>query len=317
MFVYRCLPGYSPVIVSESSANSPAAPADTTADASFQDLGLSETMLAALAQAEYLQPTPIQAGLIPACLGRRRRAGPGPHRHRQDGRLRDPDPGTARAASARARAAGPGAGAHARVGRAGARRSGQAGPRPQACTSWPSTAASRSAGRSKSCSAGADVVVGTPGRVLDHMGRGTLDLDDLAIVVLDEADRMLDIGFRPDIEKILRRCPQSRQTLLLERHGAAAGRAAGPAATCAIRSRSIFRPATSSVETIEQFYFTVDPERKFELLDKLLEARGAAAGDHLLPHQARHRQGAARGWPSGSRTSPASTAICRRTPATA
>ena len=55
---------------------------------------------------------------------------------------------------------------------------------------------------------GADVVVGTPGRVLDHMGRGTLKLDDLQIVVLDEADRMLDIGFRPDIEKILRRCPQ-------------------------------------------------------------------------------------------------------------
>src|SRR6185503_19121627 len=62
---------------------------------------------------------------------------------------------------------------------------------------------------------GADIVIGTPGRVLDHLGRGTLRLDDLAIVVLDEADRMLDIGFRPDIEKILRRCPRTRQTLLL------------------------------------------------------------------------------------------------------
>ncbi|HWA97564.1 MAG TPA: DEAD/DEAH box helicase [Pirellulales bacterium] len=62
---------------------------------------------------------------------------------------------------------------------------------------------------------GAEVVVGTPGRVLDHIGRGTLRLDNLKIVVLDEADRMLDIGFRPDIEKILRVCPQSRQTLLL------------------------------------------------------------------------------------------------------
>ncbi len=62
---------------------------------------------------------------------------------------------------------------------------------------------------------GAEVVVGTPGRVLDHLARGTLDLRDLRIVVLDEADRMLDIGFRPDIEKILRRCPQSRQTMLL------------------------------------------------------------------------------------------------------
>ncbi len=52
---------------------------------------------------------------------------------------------------------------------------------------------------------GAEIVIGTPGRVLDHMGRGTLRLDHVTIAVLDEADRMLDIGFRPDIEKILRR----------------------------------------------------------------------------------------------------------------
>ena len=62
---------------------------------------------------------------------------------------------------------------------------------------------------------GADVIVGTPGRVMDHMSRRTLDLSDLEFVVLDEADRMLDIGFRPDIEKILRQCPSDRQTLLL------------------------------------------------------------------------------------------------------
>ena len=57
--------------------------------------------------------------------------------------------------------------------------------------------------------------MGTPGRVLDHIARGTLVLDHLHTVVLDEADRMLDIGFRPDIERILKRCPKSRQTLLL------------------------------------------------------------------------------------------------------
>ena len=62
---------------------------------------------------------------------------------------------------------------------------------------------------------GAAFIVGTPGRVLDLMSRGALVWSDLRVVVLDEADRMLDIGFRPDIEKILRRCPQSRQTLLL------------------------------------------------------------------------------------------------------
>ena len=152
-------------------------------------------------------------------------------------------------------------------------------------------------------SRGAEIVVGTPGRVLDQMGRGTLKLDDLTVVVLDEADRMLDIGFRPDIEKILRRCPHSRQTLLLERHDAAAGRAAGRAATCASRRSLDFSPKDIAVETIEQFYFTVDPERKFELLENAARAREAAAGDRLLPHQARHRQGRCRGWPSDSRTS--------------
>ena len=62
---------------------------------------------------------------------------------------------------------------------------------------------------------GVSIVVGTPGRVLDHLSRGTLQLDAVRYVVLDEADRMLDIGFRPDIERILRRCPLDRQTLLL------------------------------------------------------------------------------------------------------
>src|SRR6202020_2657411 len=62
---------------------------------------------------------------------------------------------------------------------------------------------------------GIDIVVGTPGRVLDHIERRTLYLGDIVHVVLDEADRMLDIGFRPDIERILRKLPEPRQTLLL------------------------------------------------------------------------------------------------------
>ncbi len=117
---------------------------------------------------------------------------------------------------------------------------------------------------------GAEIVVGTPGRVLDHMGRGTLKLDDLRIVVLDEADRMLDIGFRPDIEKILRRCPRSRQTLLLSA-------TVPPPVERLARSymrdpESLnFSPTDISVETIEQFYFTVEPERKFELLEYLVK----------------------------------------------
>ncbi|MEM4633628.1 MAG: DEAD/DEAH box helicase [Candidatus Anstonellaceae archaeon] len=61
---------------------------------------------------------------------------------------------------------------------------------------------------------GADIVVGTPGRILDHISRGTLSLSSIEILVLDEADRMLDMGFIEDIEKILKSTPESRQTLL-------------------------------------------------------------------------------------------------------
>ena len=117
---------------------------------------------------------------------------------------------------------------------------------------------------------GADVIVGTPGRVLDHIGRGSLDLRSIQIVVLDEADRMLDIGFRPDIEKILRRCPKERQTLLLS---ATVAPPVERLARTYMREPEVmdFSPKNVSVDTIEQFYFTVDQERKFDLLVHLLK----------------------------------------------
>ena len=61
---------------------------------------------------------------------------------------------------------------------------------------------------------GTDVVVATPGRALDHLGRGTLDLGGVSMVVLDEADEMLDMGFADDIEEILSVVPERRQTVL-------------------------------------------------------------------------------------------------------
>jgi ATP-independent RNA helicase DbpA len=61
---------------------------------------------------------------------------------------------------------------------------------------------------------GAHIVVGTPGRILDHVERGSMQLDALNTLVLDEADRMLDMGFFDDIAKVARRCPKARQTLL-------------------------------------------------------------------------------------------------------
>ena len=60
---------------------------------------------------------------------------------------------------------------------------------------------------------GVQIVIGTPGRLIDHLERGTLRLDELKVVILDEADRMLDMGFREDIEKILEATPEDRQSV--------------------------------------------------------------------------------------------------------
>ena len=117
---------------------------------------------------------------------------------------------------------------------------------------------------------GSDIIVGTPGRILDHLNRRTLSLSSLQTVVLDEADRMLDIGFRPDIEKILRQCPQSRQTLLLS--------ATLPPPVKRLAERYMrepamldFSPTDIASQTIEQFYFPVFQEEKYTLLQSLLQ----------------------------------------------
>jgi len=116
---------------------------------------------------------------------------------------------------------------------------------------------------------GVHIVVGTPGRVIDLINRGVLQLDQITIAVLDEADRMLDIGFRPDIEKILRRCPDDRQTLLLS--------ATMPEAVERLAKRYMHDPQrvdlsgdSISVEAIKQYSVTVDGDRKFGLLVRLL-----------------------------------------------
>ncbi len=116
---------------------------------------------------------------------------------------------------------------------------------------------------------GTQVVVGTPGRVIDHMRRGSLVMQDLWCVVLDEADRMLDIGFRPDIERILKRCPEDRQTLLLS--------ATFDKEIRELTKRYLHDPVhidcsskNMSVETIEQRYITCQPLEKYDVLIHLL-----------------------------------------------
>jgi ATP-dependent RNA helicase DeaD len=99
---------------------------------------------------------------------------------------------------------------------------------------------------------GAQIVIGTPGRLLDHLRRGTLRLDSVRYVVLDEADRMLDIGFRPDIERILRQCPGDRRYM---------------------RDPIMIdvSPKTKTVESIRQRFISVDQDRKFDLLLKVID----------------------------------------------
>lgn len=117
---------------------------------------------------------------------------------------------------------------------------------------------------------GTQIVVGTPGRIIDHIHRRTLVLDDIWCVVLDEADRMLDIGFRPAMERILRACPRDRQTMLLS--------ATMPPVIERLSQRYLDQPvhincsqSNVSVETIEQHYISVRHEKKYEMLLKLLK----------------------------------------------
>lgn len=116
---------------------------------------------------------------------------------------------------------------------------------------------------------GAQALIGTPGRVIDLLHRRVLNLDKLKIMILDEADRMLDIGFRPDIERILKRCPEDRQTLLLS--------ATMPEPVERLARRYMQEPQMVDlsedrvvVDTIEQYYITVDENRKRSTLLRVL-----------------------------------------------
>ena len=121
----------------------------------------------------------------------------------------------------------------------------------------------------RALSMGPQIVVGTPGRVMDHMRRGTLDLSGVETVVLDEADEMLDMGFRDDMETILSEIPETRQTALFS--------ATMPFPILALSRRYLRDPvmcqvenATRAVENIEQIYISVRAFQKVELLARLL-----------------------------------------------
>lgn len=122
----------------------------------------------------------------------------------------------------------------------------------------------------KALKQGAHIVIGTPGRVMDHMRRGTLALHSVEMVVLDEADEMLNMGFREDMETILKDVPAKRQTILFS--------ATMSPEIMTITREYLKNPATVKVNhkqltvpSIEQFYFEVVGARKLESLTRLVD----------------------------------------------
>ena len=114
-----------------------------------------------------------------------------------------------------------------------------------------------------------DVVVGTPGRLLDHINRTTINLTRVKILVLDEADRMLDMGFKDDVERIIDRCPKNRQTLLFS--------ATISSDVSRLARKYMHNPIEVSAEAyvdpskMTQVYYDVQDNLKFSLLVHLLK----------------------------------------------
>lgn len=117
---------------------------------------------------------------------------------------------------------------------------------------------------------GVDIVVGTPGRIMDHMNRRTLKLHNLKMVILDEADEMLNMGFRDDIETILKDVPQDRQTLLFS--------ATMSKEIMSITSQYLTDPVlvkvvqkSMTLPNIKQYMYDIPKGAKFEVLTRLLD----------------------------------------------
>ena len=183
---------------------------------SFDSLGLSAAVLRSVAEQGYTQPTPIQAQVIPVVLQARdvkacAQTGTG----KTAGftlpllQLLSAAPVPRAGRHVRALILTPTRELAAQVG-ASVRTYGKY----LSCDPPSCSAASASTRRSRELKRGVDILIATPGRLLDHAAQGNVDLGRVEIFVLDEADRMLDMGFLPDIRRVLRLLPPRRQNLL-------------------------------------------------------------------------------------------------------
>jgi ATP-dependent RNA helicase DeaD len=237
------------------------------AESGFQSLSLKSSVLSALARASYFEPTPIQSELIPIALTGRDVIG-------------QAQTGTGKTAAfllpffnswkenhpavPQALVLAPTRELVVQVAEEAKKLKPSAN-----CRCVAIYGGQRFGGQLSELKKGCSLIVGTPGRILDHLSRGTLKLNALRYVVLDEADRMLDIGFRPDIERILRQCPTKRQTLLMS--------ATLPDPVLRLTKRYLvdpvhlnLTPEHPTVERIRQSYITVDEYSKAELLRSVM-----------------------------------------------
>jgi ATP-dependent RNA helicase RhlE len=235
----------------------------------FEELGLAETLLRAVRAQGYLVPTKIQAAAIPPILGGRDLLGCA-------------QTGTGKTAAFALPTL-------QRLGRAECQVNGR-GRKIRVLVLAPTRELSLQIGESfrvygrytsaraaviyggvgqtpqvRALNAGVDIVVATPGRLLDLMQQGFVDLSHVEVLVLDEADRMLDMGFIHDLRRIVAKVPSRRQTLLFS--------ATMPADICQLASQWLsdpvdvrVGPASYTVEKIRQSVFFVDQTQKLHLL---------------------------------------------------
>ncbi len=242
---------------------------DAPTSGGFEDMGLRATTLAALARMGYTEPSPIQAQLIASAVAGRDCLGNAPTGTGKTAAFlvpilesideRDRRPQALILAPTRELVHQIGMEfdklSYGRRARAIGVVGGESMIRQQ-----------------RGLAAGCQLVIATPGRLIDLLERKCVRLDGVRIVVLDEADQMLDIGFRPAVETILKSVPPGFQTLLLTATMPPAVRElAGAYLNDPIDVRLIKDDEDATVPAIRQSYVMVEPDRKFELLVRLLQ----------------------------------------------
>ncbi|MEM7624000.1 MAG: DEAD/DEAH box helicase [Planctomycetota bacterium] len=259
-------------------SESPPAPdnGDEVASVLFSDLALPEPLQAALAEDAYTEPSPIQAAIIPHLLDGRDVIG-----QAQTGTGKTAAfalPILAQLTSDRAagvkQVKGPTALVLAPTRELAiqvADAFGKYGRRLDNVRTLAVYGGADYRGQAVPLQRGVDVVVGTPGRVMDHMRRGTLDVSKIRTLVLDEADEMLRMGFVEDVEWVLSETPAGRQVALFS--------ATMPSEIKAIAEKQLQNPervrikgVSNSADTVRQRYWRVQGVRKVEALCRLLAA---------------------------------------------